>query len=83
MPYHLLAKPAGAACNLGCEYCFFLSKENLYPRESPMMDEDTLELYIRQLMESSTGAEELVAWQAGAFVSAHRTVTALHTRATA
>jgi serine-type anaerobic sulfatase-maturating enzyme len=27
--YHLLAKPAGAACNLGCQYCF-LSKENLY-----------------------------------------------------
>jgi monoamine oxidase len=26
---------------------------------------------------------QLVAWQAGAFVSAHRTVTALHTRATA
>ena len=29
--YHLLAKPAGAACNLGCKYCFFLSKEMLYP----------------------------------------------------
>ncbi len=20
-PYHLLAKPAGATCNLGCHYC--------------------------------------------------------------
>ena len=39
--YHLLAKPAGAACNLGCQYCFFLSKENLYPaRESPLMPDD-------------------------------------------
>jgi len=38
--YHLLAKPAGAACNLGCKYCFFLSKENLYgERESPMMSD--------------------------------------------
>jgi uncharacterized protein len=27
--YHMLAKPAGAACNLSCKYCFFLSKENL------------------------------------------------------
>ena len=36
--YHLLAKSAGAACNLGCQYCFFLSKENLYgERESPLM----------------------------------------------
>lgn len=65
-PYHLLAKPAGAACNLGCQYCFFLSKEQLYPpRESPLMDESTLEAYIRQLMETSLGPEVHVAWQGG------------------
>lgn len=23
---HVLAKPAGAVCNLDCKYCFFLSK---------------------------------------------------------
>ena len=41
--YHLLAKPAGAACNLGCQYCFFLSKENLYTaRESPLMTDAVL-----------------------------------------
>jgi uncharacterized protein len=65
-PYHLLAKPAGAACNLGCQYCFFLSKENLYPaRESPLMTEAMLESYIRQLMESSPGSQVDVAWQGG------------------
>lgn len=63
--YHLLAKPAGAACNLGCQYCFFLSKENLYGRESPLMDEATLEAYIRQLMETSPGPEVHVSWQGG------------------
>jgi serine-type anaerobic sulfatase-maturating enzyme len=63
--YHLLAKPAGAACNLGCQYCFFLSKENLYSGESYLMDEATLEKYIRQLMESSPGPEVHVAWQGG------------------
>jgi uncharacterized protein len=26
-----MAKPTGAVCNLDCEYCFFLSKEMLYP----------------------------------------------------
>jgi Radical SAM superfamily len=62
--YHLLAKPSGAACNLGCQYCFFLSKENLYgPRESPLMSEDLLETYIRQLMQSSPGPQVDVAWQ--------------------
>ena len=55
--FHLLAKPAGAACNLSCKYCFFLSKENLYAeRESPLMDEATLDSYIRQLFESSAGS---------------------------
>jgi uncharacterized protein len=64
-PYHLLAKPAGAACNLGCHYCFFLSKENLYPRESHLMPDERLERYIRQLFESSAGPEVHVAWQGG------------------
>ncbi|MEY3034176.1 MAG: hypothetical protein RLZ86_798, partial [Actinomycetota bacterium] len=30
-PFHLLAKPTGATCNLDCTYCFFLSKDALYP----------------------------------------------------
>jgi uncharacterized protein len=66
LPYHLLAKPAGAACNLGCAYCFFLSKQNLYPaRQSPLMEDAILETYIRQLMESSPGPQVEVAWQGG------------------
>jgi len=65
-PFHLLAKPAGAACNLGCKYCFFLSKENLYgERESPLMAESLLETTIAQLMESSPGPQVDVAWQGG------------------
>lgn len=64
--YHLLAKPAGAACNLSCTYCFFLSKEHLYAkRESPLMSEAMLETYLRQLMESSPGPQVDVAWQGG------------------
>ena len=31
LAFHLMAKPTGAVCNLDCEYCFFLSKEMLYP----------------------------------------------------
>ena len=64
--YHLLAKPAGAACNLGCHYCFFLSKENLYPpRESPLMTDELLETYIRQLIQSSPGPQVDIAWRGG------------------
>jgi uncharacterized protein len=65
-PFHLLAKPAGAACNLGCQYCFFLSKEHLYgERESPLMDEALLDTYLRQLFEASPGPQVDVAWQGG------------------
>jgi uncharacterized protein len=64
--YHLLVKPAGAACNLGCQYCFFLSKENLNgERESPLMSDAMLEAYIAQLMASSLGPQVDVAWQGG------------------
>lgn len=65
-PFHLLVKPAGAACNLGCRYCFFLSKENLYAdRESPLMSDSLLETYIAQLMAASPGPQVEVAWQGG------------------
>jgi len=63
--FHILAKPAGAACNLGCTYCFFLSKENLYPGDSYFMDDTMLERHIRQLMESSNGPQVEVSWQGG------------------
>jgi len=64
--FHLLAKPTGAACNLNCKYCFFLSKENLYEEnESPLMDEDTLDVYIRQLVLTSASPEIQITWQGG------------------
>ena len=46
--FHLLAKPTGAVCNLDCTYCFFLSKEALYPGSPFRMADDVLELYIKQ-----------------------------------
>ena len=49
--FHLLAKPSGATCNIDCTYCFFLSKEALYPNEKSRMSAATLEAYIRQLLE--------------------------------
>ena len=63
--YHLLVKPSGAACNLSCKYCFFLSKEALYPGERHRMDEITLEAYLSQLMASSAGSQVQIAWQGG------------------
>lgn len=63
--FHMLAKPTGAICNLDCKYCFFLSKEELYPGSPFCMADETLETYIRQVIESQTGSEVTIAWQGG------------------
>jgi uncharacterized protein len=63
--FHLLAKPTGAICNLACRYCFFLSKEALYPGSRFRMSDELLETYIRQLIESHRVPEVTVAWQGG------------------
>jgi uncharacterized protein len=47
--FHLLAKPTGAICNLACEYCFYLSKEQLYPGSCFRMPDEVLKAYINQL----------------------------------
>jgi uncharacterized protein len=63
--FHVLAKPTGAVCNLDCTYCYFLSKDTLYPDDSMRMSDDVLEHYIGQLLESQTGPQVTVAWQGG------------------
>ena len=63
--FHLLAKPTGAICNLDCKYCFFLSKEVLYPGSPFRMSDVTLETYLRQLMDAEQGPEVTIAWQGG------------------
>lgn len=64
--FHLLAKPTGAVCNLDCSYCFFLSKEMLYPGSRFRMAEELLETYIRQLIEAHARVPVVeIAWQGG------------------
>jgi uncharacterized protein len=64
--FHLLAKPTGAVCNLDCAYCFFLSKEMLYPGSRFRMAEELLETYLRQLIECHARVPEVtIAWQGG------------------
>ncbi|MBE2221826.1 MAG: anaerobic sulfatase maturase [Anaerolineae bacterium] len=63
--FHLLVKPTGAVCNLDCKYCFFLSKEMLYPGSRFRMADELLETYIKQLLESHQVPEVNLAWQGG------------------
>jgi uncharacterized protein len=63
--FHMLVKPTGAACNLDCSYCFYLPKERLYPGSQFRMNDELLELYIRQLLEAQPTNEVTIAWQGG------------------
>jgi len=60
-----MAKPTGSACNLRCDYCFFLKKEKLYPESSFRMSAEVHESYIRQLLEAHAVPEVTIAWQGG------------------
>jgi uncharacterized protein len=63
--FHVMAKPTGSACNLNCEYCFFLKKERLYPGSHFRMPDEVHEAYIRQLLEAHQVPQVTVAWQGG------------------
>ena len=42
-PFSLLVKPVGAACNLACDYCFYLDKSALYPNGPALMPDRVME----------------------------------------
>ena len=66
-PFHMMAKPMGARCNLGCKYGFYLEKEPAYYPAAgvPRMSEGTLEAYIRDYLASQPGEEVNFTWQGG------------------
>jgi uncharacterized protein len=64
--FHVMAKPAGSACNLDCAYCFYLSKEKLPGGPGPgHMSDELLELFVRDYIASVTADEVVFSWQGG------------------
>ena len=64
--FHVMAKPAGAACNLDCSYCFYLSKEKLEGGPGTgRMSEALLERFVREYIAGVTGDEVVFSWQGG------------------
>lgn len=62
-----MLKPAGAACNLACRYCYYLDKAALYPETRlPRMSDSDLERFVINLIASQpVGAEVVFSWQGG------------------
>lgn len=64
MSFHVLAKPASAACNLACRYCYYLHRPGREPGRR--MRSETLAAFVRQTIEAQPGAEEIAfSWQGG------------------
>lgn len=84
-PFHIMTKPIGPICNLDCKYCFYLEKENLYPKTNKWaMSPVLLERYIQQYIEAQPIDTVHFAWQGGEptllGVDFFRTVVALQTK---
>lgn len=64
--FQVFAKPVGAACNLACNYCYYLDKTALLVEATaPVMSADLLEIYIRQHIEASTEQTVFFSWHGG------------------
>ena len=65
LSFHVMLKPAGAACNLECRYCFYLRKQALYPGVTSRMSDEVLEQFVRDYLFAQTASEVHFAWQGG------------------
>lgn len=71
-PVYLMSKPAGAACNLACRYCYYLEKSKLYTPAEPgqlppkrVMSDEMLEIFIRRYIEAQPGQNVQFTWHGG------------------
>lgn len=59
--FSLLIKPCGSRCNLHCHYCYYLDKSNT----SSSMSLETLEIIIRQYLDTHPGPVVTFYWHGG------------------
>src|SRR5690606_8569540 len=68
-PFHVIAKPIGALCNIDCAYCSYLDKEQLHDhasRRAVRMADGVLERYAQQYLEAQPPGQEVnFSWEGG------------------
>lgn len=65
-PLYVMAKPAGALCNLACTYCYYLEKKQLYaPEGAPVLSDALLERFVDSYIAAQTTREVLFTWHGG------------------
>lgn len=64
--FQVFVKPVGSACNLDCQYCYYLKKQSLYPQsQSFRMPDIILEEYIAQHIEAASEPVIRFSWHGG------------------
>jgi uncharacterized protein len=64
--FHVMIKPIGPKCNLKCDYCFYLPKEDLLSTHNNWrMSDEILEEFIKQYIQGQTCQEIVFSWQGG------------------
>jgi uncharacterized protein len=64
--FQVFIKPAGARCNLGCHYCYYLGKKELYPSGNEWrMSDSNLEKCIIQHFIAAHGDTVNFSWHGG------------------
>ena len=64
--FQIMVKTIGAICNLDCHYCYYLEKEDLYPKGSNFrLNDETLERYIQQHIQATPGQIVSFSWHGG------------------
>ena len=65
-PLYVMLKPAGAMCNLACEYCYYLEKAHMHNYgPKTLMSDSLLEHFVKQYIESQTTPNVLFLWHGG------------------
>jgi uncharacterized protein len=60
-----MIKPVGSACNLDCDYCYYLGKAEFYNNHQPKMSDEILERYISQYIEAVQVPIVTFCWHGG------------------
>jgi uncharacterized protein len=63
--FQVFVKPAGAACNLRCDYCYYTSVNSLYGDKKSLLSNDLLETYIVSHFEASATDTVIFSWHGG------------------
>ncbi len=63
--FQVMVKPVGPVCNLACDYCYYLTKDHLFPNSDFIMPDALLEDFTRQYIQAQHVPQVTFVWQGG------------------